>query len=71
MWTAYIKDQTARSVQSDLDLHCPQKFLGLSTVGKELKRIYKNTFEVGMTKNKNLKPCLFFLFYHKKYSKLP
>ena len=36
MWTVYIRDQTARSVQSDLDLHCPQKLLLSSTVGKEL-----------------------------------
>ena len=25
MRTVQIRDQTARSVQSDLDLHCPQK----------------------------------------------
>ena len=36
MWTVQIKDQTAHSVQSDLDLHCPQKFPVWSTVGKEL-----------------------------------
>ena len=24
-WTVQIKDQTACSVHSDLDLHCPQK----------------------------------------------
>ena len=29
-------DQTARSVQSGLDLHCPQKLLVSSTVGKVL-----------------------------------
>ena len=37
MWTVSIKDQTAHSVQSDLDLHCPQQFLVSSTVRKELK----------------------------------
>ena len=36
MWTVQIRDQTARSVQSDLDLHCPQKLLVSSTVRKEL-----------------------------------
>ena len=30
------KDQTARYVQSDLDVHCPQKPLVSSTVRKEL-----------------------------------
>ena len=37
MWTMQIKDQTACSVQSDLDLHCPQKLLVLSTVRKEFR----------------------------------
>ena len=37
MWTVEIRDQTAHSVQSDLDLHCPQKLLVSSTIGKELK----------------------------------
>ena len=36
MWTVYIRDQTARSVQSDLDVHCPQKLLVSSTVMKDL-----------------------------------
>ena len=35
MLTVYIRDQTTRSVQSDLDLHCPQKLLVLSTTRKE------------------------------------
>ena len=30
------QDQTAQNVQSDLDLHCPQKFLVLSSVMTEL-----------------------------------
>ena len=34
MWTVWMKDQTARSVQSDLDLHCPQKIL-VSSSGKK------------------------------------
>ena len=29
MWIVNIKDQTARSVQSDLDLCCPQKSLSV------------------------------------------
>ena len=37
MWTVWIKDQTAHSVQSDLDLHCPQKLLVSSlSVRKDL-----------------------------------
>ena len=32
-----LNDQTARSVQTDLDLHCPQKFPMSSKVAKELK----------------------------------
>ena len=38
MWTAYIKDQTGSSKQSDLYLHRPQKLLVLSTVRSELNR---------------------------------
>ena len=41
IWTMWIKDQTACSVQSDLDLHCPQKFLTSSIVRKELKYYVK------------------------------
>ena len=36
VWTVYMRHQTARSVQFDLDLHCPQKLLVSSTVEKEL-----------------------------------
>ena len=36
MWTVKIRDQTAHSVQSDLDLHYPQKLLVLSLVREEL-----------------------------------
>ena len=36
MWTVKITDQTAHSVQSDLDLHCPQKLIVLSSVRTEL-----------------------------------
>ena len=32
-----MRDQTAHFVQSDLDLHCPQKLLASSSVRKELK----------------------------------
>ena len=32
------QDQTATSVQPDLDLHCPQQPLVLSSVRKELKK---------------------------------
>ena len=27
MWTVYMRDQPARSLQSDLDLQCPQQLL--------------------------------------------
>ena len=37
------QDQTARSVQSDLDLHCPQKFRVSSLVRKELRERNKLT----------------------------
>ena len=37
MWAVYIRYQTARSVQSDLDLRCTQKLQLTSTVGKELR----------------------------------
>ena len=36
MWTVQIRDQTAHSVQSDLDIHCPQKLLVSSSVRKDL-----------------------------------
>ena len=42
MWTVQIKDQTACSVQSDLNLHCPQKLLVPSSVRKEVKYIYEH-----------------------------
>ena len=35
MGTVQIRDQTACSVQSDLDLHCPQKLVS-SSVRKQL-----------------------------------
>ena len=36
MWTVSIRDQAARFVQSDLDLHCPQELHVSSPVRKEL-----------------------------------
>ena len=36
MLTMQIKDQTAQNVQSDLDLHCPQKLLVSTSVRKDL-----------------------------------
>ena len=39
MWTVWIRDHTARSAQSDFDLHCPQKLLGSSSVRKELTHL--------------------------------
>ena len=44
MWTVYIRDQTAHSVQSDLDLHCPKKPLVSSTVKKELNLYQASKF---------------------------
>ena len=43
MWTVYTTDQTTCSVQSDLDLHSPQKLLDSSSVGKELTSLRKKT----------------------------
>ena len=40
MCTVKVRDLTAHPVQSDLDLHCPQKLLMSSSVRKELKRKY-------------------------------
>ena len=37
MLTVRIKDQTAHSLQSDLNLHCPQKLLVSSPASKALK----------------------------------
>ena len=36
MWTEWLRDQTARSVQSDLDQHSPQQPLVSSSVRKDL-----------------------------------
>ena len=36
VWTVQITDQNVLSVQSDLDLHCPQKLLLSSSVRKEI-----------------------------------
>ena len=36
MWNSVDQDQSAHFVQSDLDLHCPQKLLASSSVRKEL-----------------------------------
>ena len=35
-WTVQMTDQTAPSLQSDLDLHCSQKLLVSSSVRKDL-----------------------------------
>ena len=37
MWIVLIRDHTSRSVQSDLNLHCPQKVPVSSSVREELK----------------------------------
>ena len=38
MWTVYIRDKTAGSVLSDLNLHCPLKLLVSSSVRKEVNK---------------------------------
>ena len=43
MWTVYITDQSTQSEQCDLDLHCPQKLLVLSSVRKELTHSHTMT----------------------------
>ena len=40
MWTVWIRDQIACSVQCDLDLHCPQKLYVSSSVKKEFRIIF-------------------------------
>ena len=42
-WTVLIRDQTAHSVQSDLDLQCPQNFLVSSSVRKEFRNFWIST----------------------------
>ena len=37
MWTEKIRDQTAHSVQSDLDLYCPQKPLCVVIIKERLE----------------------------------
>ena len=37
-----VRDQTAHSVQSDLDLHSPQKLLVSSAVRKELILVFSS-----------------------------
>ena len=46
MWTVYIRDHTAPSVQSDLDLHSSSKLLVSSPARIELiiKKIKGNSF---------------------------
>ena len=41
-----VKFKTAPFVQSDPDLHCPQKFLVSSTLRKELMILYDGSFQV-------------------------
>ena len=52
MRTVYIRDQTARSVQSDLDLHSLQKLYVPSSVKKEfaylLKRYHKHNSHIDL-----------------------
>ena len=54
MWTVWIKDQTARSVQSDLDLHCPLKFLSKDRVNSthiyhSIKMIHTDATELDIS----------------------
>ena len=41
MWKVKIRDQTARSVQSDLHLDCPQKLHVSSSVKKEFTILFQ------------------------------
>ena len=47
MWTVQIRDQTAQSEQSDLNLHCKQKLLVSSTASKELKALFQREENAG------------------------
>ena len=42
MWIVLIRDQTTRSVQSDLNLHCPQNLLVSPSVRKDKTVTKKN-----------------------------
>ena len=46
MWTVQIGDQTVRSVQSDLDLHCPHKFPVSSTLRKDFTLYARYGYEL-------------------------
>ena len=58
MWTVLIRDQTARSVQSDLDLHCPQKTLVSPIVSKELNITYNTLHSVKLNTCPSELKCL-------------
>ena len=64
MWTVWIRDQTETSVQSDLDLHCPQKLVVLSTVRKELITFKWENFENFVGKGEHPGNQQFLLFPH-------
>ena len=55
-------DQTARSVQSDLDVHCPQKLPMSSPEGKELIIPREKPFQniMGKGENAGYHYCLLF-----------
>ena len=45
LWTVKIRNQTPRSVQSDLDLHCPQKLLVSTSLRKELTIVIRQLWD--------------------------
>ena len=61
MWTVWIRDQAACSLQSDLDVHCPQKLLVSLSVRKELKGGNMKTL---WEKEKILGTSIFSFFYN-------
>ena len=63
MWIRY---QTAHSVQSDLDLHCPQKLLVSSSVKKELISFLHSLFF--QMKDRNTYPRYVQFFVRKLFS---
>ena len=64
MWTVQIKDQTARSVQSDLDLHCPRKLLVSSSVRKNYTSIGEEHWKTFWKKEKMQVTTIFSFLYN-------
>ena len=60
MWTVEIRDQTAHSVQSYLNLHCPQKLLVSSSVRRKLTILSRNVHNIMQSKFKSINGFKYF-----------